>query len=67
MKTTTIRVTCSNNSDARALRVGLDGLDHKARHNGGKLVIVTVDAADVDAARGLLDDSHAVASYEVQS
>ncbi len=64
MKKTTIRVTMRNNSDARSFHV-LDSVRHEHRHNGGKLVIVTVDGDSyLEEARGLLDASHAVASYE---
>lgn len=61
----TIRITCSNNSDARDFR--LLGTLAKVKHNGGKLVIAQVTESDLAAAKELLDDSHKVASYEVQS
>lgn len=60
MTTKKIRVTCRNNSDAR----GFDLLP-RAKHNGGKLVIVLVDSADLASAQQTLDDAHEVASYEV--
>lgn len=62
----TVRVTMRNNSDARRADVLETVGSAKARHNGGKLVIVTVDSDDVSEATQLLDASHAVASYEVQ-
>jgi hypothetical protein len=64
---TTIRVTMRNNSDARRADVLDDLASAKARHNGGKLVIVALDASDLARAQEMLDESHAVASYEVQS
>jgi hypothetical protein len=67
MATQTIRITMRNNSDARACRALPDVGSAKLRHNGGKLVIATVDAADVDAAREALDADHGVSSYEVSS
>lgn len=64
---TTIRVQMKNNSDAR--KIGSTGklVWMSAKHNGGKTVIVTVDDSQLDKAVGLLDESHLVASYEVQS
>jgi hypothetical protein len=53
-----------NNSDARRADVLADIDSASARHNGGKLVIVTLDADDRERAERLLDESHAVASYD---
>lgn len=64
--TTTIRIQTRNNSTARAFDL-LDGTDAKCRHNGGKLVIATVDAEDVPAVVAILDESYQIASYEVVS
>lgn len=63
----TIRVTTRNNSDARDFVVLHDIDSAKCRHNGGKLVVVTLDASDVAAAKRLLDDSRAVAEYTVHT
>ncbi len=41
MKTTTLRVTMLNNSDARSLRLPALPRGAAASHNGGKIVIVT--------------------------
>lgn len=65
METVTLRITMKNNSDARRADALRSIRSAKARHNGGKLVIATVDADDLDAARELLEESHAVASFEV--
>ena len=61
----TIRITTRNNADARKFEVLDDVGSANCRHNGGKLVIATVDDADLAAAEALLDASHAVAGYEV--
>lgn len=62
-----IRVTARNNSDARKFDVLDDVRSAKSRHNGGKLVIVTCDDGDLAEVESLLDASHAVSAYEVQS
>jgi hypothetical protein len=59
-----IRVTCRNNSDARTFPDL--GRSASSKHNGGKLVIVTCEDSDLDAVKGALEESHAVASYEVE-
>lgn len=61
--TTTIRITCRNNSDARSFSL-LDGLA-KSRHNGGKLVIAQVELSDLAEVKARLDDSGTVSTYEV--
>lgn len=61
-----INVTVRNNSDARKFSA-LDGLSATARHNGGKLMIVTCGDADLAAVEAALDDSAQVARYEVVS
>lgn len=67
MNTTQIRITMRNNTDARRADILGDIGSASVRHNGGKLVIATVDASDLDAAKELLDASNAVASYEVRA
>lgn len=61
-----VRITTRNNSDARNFTL-LRGLCRPSdvRHNGGKLVIAIIDDAALTDVVRLLEDSHAVASYEV--
>lgn len=54
-----------NNSDARKAAILDDVSSAQARHNGGKLVIVTLDRDDVEAAKEILDGSHSVDRYEI--
>lgn len=56
-----------NNSDARRADVLSRIRSARAKHNGGKLVIVTLAGGDVDQAREMLEADHKVDSYEVQS
>ena len=65
--TTTIKIEMANNSDARRADVLRSIRGASCRHNGGKIVIATVDSDDLDAARELLEESHAVKSFEVRS
>jgi hypothetical protein len=62
---TTIRVTTRNNSDTRKFHVLDDVRSAKCRHNGGNLMIVELDSADVGEAVALLEASHAVARYQI--
>lgn len=64
--TKTIRIQTTINSYARNFDM-LDSLAVTCKHNGGKIVIVTVDADDIDAARAVLEDSYKVAAFEVVS
>lgn len=64
--TKVIRVQARNNADCRKFSA-LDSVDATVKHNGGKLLIVTCDDADLAAVEAALDASHQVASYEVQS
>lgn len=61
--TTTIRITCRNNADTRKFDV-LGDLA-KVKHNGGKLMIATLDDSDLAAVKELLEESRMVAGYEV--
>lgn len=65
---TTIRVTAENNSDARDFwgRVfrGQGIATAKAKHNGGKTVIVTCEDQDLPSVVAALDSSRAVRSYD---
>lgn len=64
----TIKITMSTNalasnpSKVEALIPGLYG----ARHNGGKVVIATVEEADLAAVEEALDSAHQVTAYEVR-
>lgn len=61
-----IRVECRNNADCRRF-TALDGVrGAKSRHNGGKVMIVTCEAHNLDDVTRALDDSQQVSGYEVQ-
>ena len=64
MSATKIRITMENNSDARRADVLASLRGVEARHNGGKVVIAMVPDAQLDAAKAILDESHAVKAYE---
>jgi hypothetical protein len=59
------RIECENNSDARGFKL-LDGVAETTRHNGGKIVICTVDDRQVARAEAILDASHKVRSYTAE-
>lgn len=62
-----VRITMTNNSAASRPGDVSDLIGgHPCRHNGGKLVIATVPASEIDAVRADLDDSHSVKSYDVE-
>lgn len=65
MSTLKYRIVCENNSDARDFRV-LSDVAVTTRHNGGKVVICTIQAEDAAQADRLLDESNKVSSYEAQ-
>ena len=67
MSTTTIRVEMKNNSDARGLRVLASFSGASRKHNGGKVVNVTVRTGDLSLATDALESDNLVASYEVRS
>ena len=72
MTTTTIRITISTNALAsnpsKFIATCLaDGFKGSARHNGGKVIILTCDTADIDAVSADLDAAYQVRSYEVRS
>lgn len=61
-----IRITMTNNSDARVLRVLAGVVSPSAlRHNGGKVVVAIVHSADRAAVEAALVADHRVVSYEV--
>lgn len=66
--TKTIKITMSTNalasspSKVEALIPGLYG----AKHNGGKVVVATVTAADLAAVEEALDSAYQVIAYEVR-
>jgi len=63
--TTKLRIVMTNNSDARRADILADIRSASAKHNGGKVVIVTIDDDDLEAARTALDGSHQVREWEV--
>jgi len=65
MTMTKLRITMTNNSDARRADILADIRSASAKHNGGKVVIVTIDDDDLEAARDILDGSHQVREWEV--
>jgi len=67
MSTTTIRIEMKNNNDARGLRVLADFSGASRKHNGGKVVIATVQTGDLSLATDALESDNLVASYEVRS
>lgn len=65
---TTIKITCTTNAYAaqpskleREIAIG------RCRHNGGKIIILTVDDSDVAEATTRLDAIAQVVSYEVRA
>lgn len=65
---TTIKITCTTNAYAsqpikleREIGIG------RCKHNGGKVIILTVDSDDVTEATIRLDAIAQVASFEVRS
>ena len=60
-----LRITMNNNSDARRADVLADIRSAQARHNGGKIVIVTIDDDDLEAARTALEGSHQVREWDI--
>jgi hypothetical protein len=65
----TIRVEMSNNSDARRLSGArrFAGVPASCRHNGGKIVVMTVSADSLAALESALDASHSVRGYAVEA
>lgn len=62
---TKIKVTMTNNSAASSLMVrDIVTASINAKHNGGKVVIITCSDDDEDKVTDELHASHAVASYE---
>ena len=62
---TTYRVTMTNNSSASRLAVKDDlTVSVKARHNGGKVVIVECSDSDADLVDAELQSMHSVSAHE---
>ena len=63
MATMKIRISMANNSDARKADVLNSIPGARGRHNGGKVVIVTLDAAHVPLAEKLLLADNRVSQF----
>jgi len=59
-----IRVTCRNNSDARKCVILDDVPSAICRHNGGKIIIVTVPNEDLARVEKILETSHLITAYD---
>lgn len=65
----TVRVEMSNNSDARRLSGARQfaGVSVICRHNGGKIVVMTVAVSSLASLESALDASHSVRGYAVEA
>ncbi len=61
----TVRIVMRNNADARKAPPKLGGVPVK--HNGGKLVIATCPASEIEEFKEFLNEENSVSSYELPS